>query len=428
MEIFKNEVAEFRAHVNRIKNQYTQLRQLKDNLPDDDIIMQMGFAEDYRCRSQQEVQSAYWNPEQVTIHPMVFYYKKESSLLHKSIVAISAEPKHDAGTVFAILKKVIPFIKSEVGAFNQIHYWTDSPTSQYRNKTIFSVVNRHEETFDAKAVWNYFEAGHGKGPCNGIGGTSKRLADEAVKQEKVSIQDASDFMKWAEENQLGSAIKFLFVDKKNTEESRAFLMAQSENLKPVKGTVKIHSVFSPAVNEIWAREVSCYCLNCFDKTFQPLLLCEGWKEHCLSREAVSRATKIKALPAAQLQSQPDARRNKDTDAKESISLKEEDFVAAVYSEDCQVYIGKVLEVDEDDTLISFMHHDNSKPLDSNSVLKWPRQSDEVWINRDDVLCLIPEPVSLKITGSREGCKLQDGVFTNVLSLYRKWKKAKSSKK
>ena len=88
--------------------------------------------------------------------------------------------------------------------------------------------------------------------CDGICGTSKRFADEAVKQEKVNIQDASDFMKWAEENQLESAIKILFVDKNNTEESRVFLMAQSENLKPVKGTIKIHSVF-PAVNEIWAR-------------------------------------------------------------------------------------------------------------------------------------------------------------------------------
>ena len=65
----------------------------------------------------------------------------------------------------------------------------------------------------------------------------------------------------------------------------------------------------------------------------------------------------------QLKAQPDARRNKDADAKLSIDLKEEDFVAAVYSEDCQVYIGKVLEVDEDDTLISFMYHGNSKPLD-----------------------------------------------------------------
>ena len=88
-------------------------------------------------------------------------------------------------------------------------------------------------------------------PCDGTGGTSKRLADEAVKQEKVSIQDASDFMNWTEENQLQSAIKFLFVDKNNIDESRAFLMAQSENLKPVKGTMNIHSVFSPAVNEIW---------------------------------------------------------------------------------------------------------------------------------------------------------------------------------
>ena len=118
-------------------------------------------------------------------------------------------------------------------------------------------------------------------------------------------------------------------------------------------------------------------MNCFDKTFQPLSLCEEWKENCLSREVVSRATKLKALPAAQLQSQPDARRNKDAGAKLSIHLKEEDFVAAVYSEDCQVYIGKVLEVDEDDTLISFIHYGNSKQLDSDSVLKWQRQSDEV---------------------------------------------------
>ena len=93
------------------------------------------------------------------------------------------------------------------------------------------------------------------------------------------------------------------------------------------------------------------------------------------------------MPAAQLQSQPDARRNKDADAELPIDLKEEDSVAAVYSEDCQVYISKVLEVDEDDTLISFMHHGcNSKPLDSNSVLKWPRQSDEVCISTEMMLC------------------------------------------
>ena len=73
-ELLKKKIADFRLHVSRIKNQYTQLRYLKDNVPAHDVIIKMDFAEDYRC--QQEVQSAYWSPEQVTIHPMVFCYKE----------------------------------------------------------------------------------------------------------------------------------------------------------------------------------------------------------------------------------------------------------------------------------------------------------------------------------------------------------------
>ena len=41
------------------------------------------------------------------------------------------------------------------------------------------------------------EAGHGKGPCDPIGGVAKRNADMAVKQQKAVIQDANDFFAWA---------------------------------------------------------------------------------------------------------------------------------------------------------------------------------------------------------------------------------------
>jgi hypothetical protein len=43
------------------------------------------------------------------------------------------------------------------------------------------------------AVWNYFETGYGKGPCDGIGGTSKRTTDLAIRQGKITVQDASDY-------------------------------------------------------------------------------------------------------------------------------------------------------------------------------------------------------------------------------------------
>ena len=39
----------------------------------------------------------------------------------------------------------------------------------------------------------YFDIGHGKGPCDGLGGTCKRLAHQAVRSGKVLIQGAEGF-------------------------------------------------------------------------------------------------------------------------------------------------------------------------------------------------------------------------------------------
>ena len=89
---------------------------------------------------------------------------------------MSDEPGHNASTVYAILKKLIPEIKIIIPDLKMVHYWTDSPTSQYRNKSIFNIVCNHEKWLEGgAAAWNYFEAGHGKGPCDGIGGTAKDL-------------------------------------------------------------------------------------------------------------------------------------------------------------------------------------------------------------------------------------------------------------
>ena len=56
---FKKEILAFREHVKMIKNQFAVQRNLKENLPANHICIHMDFAEDYRCRSQEEIQSAY---------------------------------------------------------------------------------------------------------------------------------------------------------------------------------------------------------------------------------------------------------------------------------------------------------------------------------------------------------------------------------
>ena len=92
-----------------------------------------------------------------------------------------------------------------------------------------------------KATWNYFEAGHGKGTCDGLGGTAKRMADEAVKTGKVTIQDPNEFYDWSQSSYCSmSNVQFHFVSKNECE---ATAVSESKtNPKPIKGTMKIHAV------------------------------------------------------------------------------------------------------------------------------------------------------------------------------------------
>ena len=81
--------------------------------------------------------------------------------------------------------------------------------SQYRNEHIFYLIHQHSVLFGQNATWQYIEAGHGKGPYDGVGAVAKRMADDAVKHEKQHIQNASDFFAWAD--WVHQAIRYEFI-------------------------------------------------------------------------------------------------------------------------------------------------------------------------------------------------------------------------
>ena len=56
---FKQDIEKFEGLVERIKNQYNQLKKPKERLPNNHAIVQMDFAENYNCQSSEEPQSAH---------------------------------------------------------------------------------------------------------------------------------------------------------------------------------------------------------------------------------------------------------------------------------------------------------------------------------------------------------------------------------
>ncbi|KAL3861493.1 hypothetical protein ACJMK2_007526 [Sinanodonta woodiana] len=217
---FDRELNDFREHAKRVTNQYNEMRR------------------------------AYWNATSISLHTMV-YSKAGNDTKIQSYVSVSDVLSHNSTAVYTILKKLVNVLKTGNPDLRVIHYLSDSPTSQYRNKTMFQFVSMHEEEFGIPARWSFLESGHGKEPCDGLGASVKRAADNAVKQGKVSIQSASDFLKWAESSMTsGSKVKYFGYTQEEYELSEAVL---KERLKPVpvKGTFKIHNIIGSGTNKIY---------------------------------------------------------------------------------------------------------------------------------------------------------------------------------
>ena len=54
------------------------------------------------------------------------------------------------------------------------------------NPAVVAMLARHTHLFGTSASWHCLETGHGKGPCDGVGGAVKKLADNAMKKNIIT--------------------------------------------------------------------------------------------------------------------------------------------------------------------------------------------------------------------------------------------------
>lgn len=272
---FLTEFTAFKEHVHRVKAQYVATKEIKDSLKPGELAIHMDFAESYSCRDGSSVtQCAHWNKSVVCIHPMVVYYhdRETESTKHETVCYLSHCDKKDSIMVFSILKK---FFQVDVPKIfptyevKRVYYVTDGPTSQYRNKFIFWVIANHKRIFKCECQWHYLEAGHGKGPCDGVGGTLKRDAYEATKQGKL-VSNAGTFYHWAKQRKR-SRIHYGWVDA--FDYTVTFYLRRElviEDLASVYGTFKLHAAVGTGnLHELAHRVTSCTCPHCRSGEIRP---------------------------------------------------------------------------------------------------------------------------------------------------------------
>lgn len=241
------------------------LKTTKQNLQDGEFLAICDFSENYSFVLQDEVQSHHWNVQQATIHPFVIYYTENMQIKHFSFIIISEELRHDSVAVNLFIDKMINFLQIDQNKnMKKIYFMSDGAASQYKNRKNFSSLCKFKSKYGIDAEWHFFATSHGKGPCDAIGGTIKRMATRAslAKEREHPIKTARELFNWAnkrKEEEL-TKLSFCYSTTEEYENMSLQLNNQYNNAKTIQGTQKFHSFLPLSENTIKAKLYS----NCPD--------------------------------------------------------------------------------------------------------------------------------------------------------------------
>ena len=124
------------------------------------------------------------------------------------------------------------------------------------------MVANHPEMFGCRAVWHYPETGHGKGPCDGVGGSLKWNAQTAASAGVAIVRNAPTMFLWAKDRP-NSSIQYCYVDEYDHwtayyDRSHVFY-----RIPVLPGTWKLHSVMVGNNNKhVHYRQTTCSCDIC----------------------------------------------------------------------------------------------------------------------------------------------------------------------
>ena len=142
--------------------------------------------------------------------------------------------------------------------------------SQYENCKNLIYLCYHNSDHGLEAEWIFFATSHGKSPCDGIGGTAKRLTAHASLQMTSGqvISTPYEMFQWCQDNVFGISFFYVSSEDINNHVNQFHLDQRYELTKTVPGTRLYHSFIPDRLSKLTLRRISNDSSFQFDKAFQ----------------------------------------------------------------------------------------------------------------------------------------------------------------
>ena len=242
-ELGKAVLKEFEQYKQHLERDYIMKAEIKKvrmeaNEESDIAVLHIDWAEQHKLTEIKEIQSAYFNGRYTyDIHTGYCYTKEDSH----GFASLSDSSDHKAEAIHAALKhKIADLVEN---GKKRIVICSDSPTSQYRNGKNVYLMKRLAQELKINIRLLFTEAGHGKSPCDGVGGNIKTQVEAAMLAsfgqgllEPIhSVQDVKKVIH--EKTNLNYHITI------HTQEDIENVKESMPKLGPLVGAMKVHEIF-----------------------------------------------------------------------------------------------------------------------------------------------------------------------------------------
>ncbi|KAK1878039.1 Enolase [Dissostichus eleginoides] len=324
-------------------------------------------SENYSCKYSQEIQSVHFggSHQQASLHTGVLY--TAGGQAPHTFCSISPSRRHDPVAIWAHLDPILKVVRERHPQVSILHFFSDGPATQYRQKGNFFYLSTEPYKYGFKEItWNFFEASHGKGAPDGVGGVLKRSADRIVAH-GGDIPDAQSL--YDKLKSLDTSVELFFVPERDIESK-----TQVPAIAAVKGTLRIHQAISLTPGQMKYRDISCLC-----KREEGVLDCP-----CFNLQEVTLAD----VPVSSDES-PASGKAPDNPRRPAMIEVKHIGEWCVVNYDNEAYPGFIMDAEGHSVKVKCMHR--------NGINKfhWPSPREDIcWYYDWHILCLIPEPQAL----------------------------------
>lgn len=343
--VFYEQLKQMRRHCFIAKIQLCQIKAMKTNLKTGEAVLQTDFSENFQIKQQDEIMSAHWVTNSVTIYTAVLNTTEGP----ESFAIISDELQHDKFSVATFNRAILDAADSGI---EHLHIVTDGAGSQFKNRFTLSNIARpdliHPSLTDVD--WSFFATAHGKGPVDGVGGTVKRAVWRRILQKQALVQTPEDFAKVAEK--ACPNIRVIYVSKEAISEVEKELQVLWDNDEPhnIANIRNAHFFRKQSPTTLVKSAVTPYFSELHEQvTFDSVVIFDTKPAVPIPVECPMPKRKTQTLPVVQL----------------------EEYFAVDYVG--KFYIGRVISDEQNGQWrMKFLHQTS---VDGKPVFNWPRVDD-----------------------------------------------------